>query len=342
MMKKIYVFTAALLAAVTISAQRNYTVSTLQFDAGTGEYDRSSIDTIGPGAAFSAPVLYNSTNGGYVVGNNGYGDKQKVQIFYPTDVSFVPVPYTIQGALYWFGGKTVAGTPGNVKLRVYKIDGVGHTNLAMSACPNTTIVSDNVSMATVDTALTLANISAYTFSTAAPQTTLNPDGYYSVGVGFDLTGLNVAMGDTIGLVSSTDGDVDGAFPAASWEQWSTNEWFSFENDSNWNLSIDLAIFPIGFNTASAQEETFLSGVSVSAVSPFTGAGQFTYHLLNNAQKASINIIDMRGSILYTKELSNVAAGKYILDYDGSNLAPGTYFIMFQADKGRMASKFIKQ
>jgi hypothetical protein len=341
-MKKIYMLAATAVVAVSLSAQRAHYNTGVSLDAGTGDYTRSSTDTIGPGATFSAPVLNGSINGGYVAGNNGYGDKQKVQIFYPTDVSFVPVPYTITGAIYWFGAKTVAASPGNLKLGVYKIDGSGHINLAMAPCPNTLIVQDNVSMASVDTSSTLANITAHMFSTAAPQTTLNPDGYYSVGVGFDLTALNVAGGDTIGCVLSSDGDVDPAFPAASWEQWSDNTWFSFENDSNWNLTVDMAIFPIGFNTASVDEPAFLNGVSVNAVSPYTHSTQFTYQLLSDVSNASINIIDMRGSILYTKSIQNLHAGKYILDYDGADLAPGVYFIMFQAGKGRIAAKFIKQ
>lgn len=341
-MKKIYIFTAVLVAAISVSAQRASYQKEVVLETGSGEYTRSSIDTIGPGATFAAPVLNGSVNGGYVAGNNGYGDKQKVQIFYPTDVSFIPVPFTVMGAIYWFGAKTVAGSPGNIKLGVYNIDGSGHINLAMTQCPNSVIVQDVVSMGTVDTSSNLSNISAHMFSTPAEQPVLNPDGYYSFGVGFDLTALNVAGGDTIGCVLSADGDVDAAFPYASWEQWSDNTWWSFENDSNWNLTVDMAIFPIGFNTASVDEPAFLSGVSVSAVSPFTNSTQFTYHLLNDANNATINIVDMNGSILYTKVIKNVDAGKYILDYDGSDLKAGTYFIMFQADRGRIAAKFIKQ
>lgn len=342
-MKKLYIFTAAALTAVTISAQRSSVILPVQLDAGNAEYTRSTIDTIGPGALFTAPVLNGSVNGGYVAGNNGYDDKQKVQIFYPTDASFVPVPYTITGALYWFGAKTVAGAPGNLKLGVYNINGTGTSQAGPVACPNTTIVQDNVSMSAVDTSLTLSGISAYMFSTPAPQTTLNPDGYYSVGVGFDVTALNEAGGDTIGCVLSGDGDDSPAngLPVAAWEQWSDNAWHSFEEDNNWDLSVDLAIFPIGFNTAGV-DDAYLNGVTVGAVSPFTGAGRFTYGVLTDVNKATINIIDVRGSILFTKELANVQAGQYTLDYDGSDLAPGAYFIMFEAGRGRMATTFIKQ
>src|SRR5687768_9086859 len=104
MMKKLYIFTAAILTAVTISAQRSSVASTKTFDSNQME-ERSPTDTLAPGAAFTGATLYTvgpTPNYGYVVGNNSYDDKQKVQIFYPTDVSFVPVPYTITGALYWF------------------------------------------------------------------------------------------------------------------------------------------------------------------------------------------------------------------------------------------------
>src|SRR5688572_2455544 len=156
MMKKLYIFTAAVLTAVTISAQRSHTVSPLQFDAGNSDYTRSSTDTIAPGATFAAAQLYSvgpAPNAGFVVGNNTYGDKQKAQIFYPTDVSFVPVPYTITGALYWFGAKTTAAAPGIVKLRTYQVNGSGTSQAGPAACPNTVVVSDDISMGVVDTSL---------------------------------------------------------------------------------------------------------------------------------------------------------------------------------------------
>jgi hypothetical protein len=60
-------------------------------------------------------------------------------------------------------------------------------------------------------------------------------------VGIDLTMLSA--GDTVGLISTSDGDATGSYSA--WELTANNEWFTVEHGVySWGLEVDLAIFPV--------------------------------------------------------------------------------------------------
>lgn len=351
MMKKIYSLGLIAFTALSISAQKNATVTSTPVNSiftSAEDVERSTIDTLQTGADWSVQAAIFGVgpdpNAGYVCGSNTYGDKQKVQIFYPSDISFNPAPFTVIGAMYWFGGKTVSGTPGNVAFRTYRIDGAnGTTSTATgtAVCPNTVVVSDNVSMTAIDT----ANIQIHNFSAPSVFNTM-VSGQYPFGVGFDVTGINDATGDTVGLVSTADENYDAIFPESAWEQWSDNSWWSIPHA--WNnagdlLNIELAIFPIAFNTLSLEETVFLNGVRAFVPSPFANSTTFTYELLYNTPSVAVNIIDMSGHIIYNKTITTGAeAGKYTLDFDGSSLTSGTYIMSVQAGQGRVATKFVKQ
>jgi len=53
-------------------------------------------DTIGYSTKFD--TLYESPNGGFVSGKNGYGDREKLQIYFPA-----PKPYSIIGCIFLTG-----------------------------------------------------------------------------------------------------------------------------------------------------------------------------------------------------------------------------------------------
>lgn len=352
-MKKIYLLGFAAISAIGLSAQKNAVVTSTPVTSShiSDLASRSANDTMQTGADWTQQAtIYGigpAPDAGYVCGSNTYGDKQKVQIFYPADGIGTPTPYTVVGAMYWFGAKTVAGvSPGNLRMRTYKIDGNTGTSSAgtTTACPGTVVADDVVGIATIDT----ANIHIHNFSVPSRFDVL-VSGQYPFGVGFDVTGLNVAGGDTIGLVSTTDGNTDPIFPESSWEQWSDNAWWSLPWAWSGNplgtdpLDIELAIFPIAFNTASIDETPFLNGVKAFVPSPFVNSTIFTYELSSNMPSVTVNVIDMRGNIIYTKSINNsVDAGKYTLDFDGSSLNAGTYVMSVQAGQGRVATKFVKQ
>jgi len=53
--------------------------------------------------------------------------------------------------------------------------------------------------------------------------------------------LPTTTGDTLVILSNTDGDTN---PGIAWEQWENGDWYAISNISAWGLNISQAIFPI--------------------------------------------------------------------------------------------------
>lgn len=175
-------------------------------------------------------VLYVSPNGGYAFGNNGYGDKVKAQS-YAIDSSFV-----LQSVLLQFGDVVFnsGDSTSSIRVTVYDNFGTGVTSFGVSdsIAPDSALayVDVPVYMLEDDGGNTLVDFSA---------TTLAIFSRFSIGV--DVT--MVASADTVGLLSTTDGDAGGALNA--WEQTVAGDWFTVEESSySWGLDVDLAIFPL--------------------------------------------------------------------------------------------------
>ena len=62
-------------------------------------------------------------------------------------------------------------------------------------------------------------------------------GAFYIGCDIDYT----TPGDTVALVSNSDGDQNGA---TAWEQWGDGNWYPFDDQSSWGLEIGLAAHPI--------------------------------------------------------------------------------------------------
>ena len=122
-MKKLYTLALALGIAGMANAQK--ISNTLPLNSRldrttTGE--RTPTDTLGLDAFFQgSPTLNGSQGGGYVVGNNGYGDKQKAQVYLLTEGTLV------EEVLFWFGAKenTSGNSSSKVVAKVYTADGPG-------------------------------------------------------------------------------------------------------------------------------------------------------------------------------------------------------------------------
>jgi hypothetical protein len=318
-MKKIYTISAALVLAFAANAQRAVGTATPMQPIPHSSVSVQSMpvtDTLAPDADWTQqPTLYSSSGGGFVVGNNSYGDLQKTQIYRPG------VPVTVIGAIYWFGAKQVGGN-GNVAMRIYHLDGNNGTSTAGTGqvCPNTTYVSDNVAIGNVDTSLSLA--SAYVHTYSAPQFCAG-----DFAVGFFLGGLTA--GDTIGLVSTADPNAN---TEDSWEEWSDNSWHTMLEPNNWGLNIALAIFPMVDASSGIDQAGFINDIKVGLAGPNPTMDNtaIAYELRNNVSNVTITVLDAQGRVVSTESNDNVAAGRHTFDFNGSSLAAGTYYVQFNA------------
>ncbi len=338
-MKKLYLVLSAIsVISVSAFAQRASAPKVVNggFPTSTNPTIMTPTDTIWGNFPFGSnttgtatPKLYSSSGGGFVAGNNSYGDKNKVQAFTVTSA------YTVEGAIVWFGAKKITSTSATSKvvLQVYKMDGVGaiSTNTVSGTTPKTVVASTNtdILISAIDT--TVAGNGGFVFCTF-PSSYIASANY---AVGIDLTTL--AAGDTLGMV--TTDTTQSVAKDMSFDKWSDNTWHSFLEPGNWSLDLDIAIFPI-ININTGIQENFINGIKLyeNYPNPFSSSTTIAYELESNAKNVTFFIHDLNGKQVKKIELGNVASGKHMLDLSASELSSGTYFVMMQADHNRLAEK----
>jgi hypothetical protein len=173
-------------------------------------------------------TLYTSPNGGYIFGKNGYGDRAKAQTFAHTE------SHVLRAALMQFGTVTFSSGDPESKLRVYVYanNGIGRTTNGMVVnAPDSVLAFKDVPMSSLPTDGSL-------FEVDLSDSSLAFFGMFSIGI--DLTML--AEGDTVALMSTTDGD--GENRQAVWELEANGEWITVLTAFSWELDVDLAIFPL--------------------------------------------------------------------------------------------------
>lgn len=295
-MKKVLLSLTAFAVSLTLSAQ----VDTLtEFFTGT-------------------PQIYGvSGQPGYLSGNNGYGDLGKYQRF---DAAYgLSGNGSLTGVLLWVPVKADNG--GSFDVDVINFAG---------GVAGSVLASATVNLADVDTSIftgyavaegTVAYNVAVNFATPVAFTSTSD---FLVGVTLPTT-----SGDTVAVVSNTDGD----FPAANthtWELWSDNSW----NDMNtaWSgIEIALGIFPVIDMTAGLTE----SSIEANAY-PNPANSELTVSVKGNA--TSVSVISMDGKVVATQDFVGASTTVNV-----SELIAGVYFYEVTAEDGSVVrNTFVKK
>lgn len=325
-MKKLYTIALALGIAGMANAQKS------SFDVPlNSRLDRTTIgertptDTLGLNEFFmGSPTLTGSQGGGYVVGNNGYGDKQKAQVYLLTQGTLV------EEILFWFGAKENSSGDVNSKVlaKVLTTDGPG-TNAAgaiTTGAPKTALASVDLFISDIDT--------TGAFSIATLPSPLYVGGDFAVS--FDVTTLSA--GDTVGLVSTADGDAGQS--ELSWEQWDDNTWHTMFQA--WPLDIDFAIWPVVDNSsASIDDEGFFDGIKLGQNQPNPAGSETTiqYEIQNNAN-VTFEMYDVMGRKVLSINEGAQNKGKHNINLTTEKLASGTYYYSLKADSNRITKKLV--
>jgi len=321
-MKKIYLLSALALAFGSASAQRSsYVVkSDLRMPATQYVGERTPTDTLLPGTFMDGtPALYGSSNGGYVVGSNGYGDLVKAQEFILTGD-----PVYIEELAFFFGAKYVSGAANShIMPTVWNKNGTnGFTTLGdgNQPCPGTVIQSGMLMMSDVDTS-------------AIQFVALDADAYVSGDfiAGFDMSMMSSA--DTIGLVSSTDGE--GGAAELTWEKWSSGEWYTMLKA--WPLDFDFAIWAlVRSSDVGIDGNTFLNGMKLTiANNPVVENATILFEL-EKAADVRLEVIGMNGQKVFTADKGEMTGGRHQMDVNG--LASGTYMVNLSANGRNLTKK----
>jgi PKD repeat protein len=240
------------------------------------------------------PTLYSSSTGGYVSGNNAYGDKAKADFF-----SGATTGWTISDAYIYFGVAT--GSSSQVPVKIWNDNGTG-------GAPNTVLGTVNVPISTI-----VSNVTAQTPTLVHFATPVVQDGTFFVGVTLPTT-----AGDTVAIVTNQDGDTS---PGTAWEQWSDNVWYPYSSTSAWELNVQHAIWPILCNP---------TNVSVSAASslismyPNPAQDKLNFYFGSYQGNVEIVISDILGKEIMRQTLNVNNMNSSLIDI--SSLKTGVYIV----------------
>lgn len=191
--------------------------------------------------------LYPDMGGGYVSGNNSYGDLAKANEFDYGANSF------LTGVLIDFA----VATSGSTMIEIAAWNNTVDNN------PGDKIASTQISLNDIQQDVTNNQTTYIPFDVPV----MMPPKFY-VGV------LLPSGADTVALFTNTDGDTQ---PATAWELWNTNQWYRYDNNtSSWGLSVAHAIFPIINSNVGimanfiADDTQVLPGTNVSFFDSSTG------------------------------------------------------------------------
>ncbi len=175
-------------------------------------------------------IVYGCPLGGFAFGNNGYRDKAKAQT-YRHDKSFV-----LNGVLMLFGEVNFESQDSSsvVRVNLYNNYGEGITSSGYTD----SIAPDSV-LAFVDIPVyEIMDDGSFTYADFS-DSILAIFNKFSVGIDF----TQLSEGDTVGLLSTTDGDAGES--GSAWELTANGTWFTVEESAySWDLDVDLAIFPV--------------------------------------------------------------------------------------------------
>lgn len=160
--------------------------------------------------------IYTSDNGGYVTGNNGYGDLAKANKF------VIPQACKITGILFDFYYAT--GGPADIEIAVWD-------NSGPVSAPGEIIGSTTVPLSVLQNDINNNQRSFIEFEEPITVTTT----FYAGMI------LPTTAGDTLVVWSNTDGNT---VPGIAWEQWSDQTWYAMFQNASWGKNLAMAIFPI--------------------------------------------------------------------------------------------------
>lgn len=284
--------------------------------------EKAPTDTLQP-ASFSTgtPVLYSFINGGYCFGNNPLHDKVFAQKY------VVPQSYYIYGVALWIDAKQIIGDADTLSVNFYRLGGPGtDTSGAVNNAPDSVIHSVIFNTSQIDTA-------GLTF-------VMFPDSFvafvdYAMGV--DVSAMD---DDTIGLVTTTDGDAVNS--QLSWEKWADGTWHTVLEPLNWGMDLDFGIFVItDMSTAGISDNYFMDGIKLSQNQPNPASSStIIMYEIETQGTISFEIYDASGRNVFRSDEGYKAKGKHEIILNTSAFEKGIYFYSLSCGKHRIIKKMI--
>jgi hypothetical protein len=184
------------------------------------------IDTLNYPLA-GTKALYTADNGGYVTGNNNFGDLAKAN-FYATTSTM-----SLTGILFDFA-IAIGGNP-SIEIVIWDNSGVNNS-------PGSIIASGSINLDIIKNDIANQLMTYVSFNPPVLLTTSFYAGFI----------LPTSVGDTLAVYSNTDGDTN---PGIAWEKWNTDDWYPISSNLTWSLDITMSIFPIVISETQIEMDT---------------------------------------------------------------------------------------
>ncbi len=275
-----------------------------------------SFASLGSGGLDCPYLLYQAPLGGYISGNNNYGDLQVAQAYDPASYWEHGFSGNIQidSVAVLFLKKQVSNHPGPIRLNIYSGD--------LSLGPQTLLgSSDTLNVGMADT------LGGYTFFHFTSPVAVN-------GLFFCALQLSTHQFDQSAVATSTNHCTD--LPGYAWDQWSNQTYHAMSDPLDWGLQSDLAIFPfVRYDSSFVLRNNTLAENSVSI---FPNPASSVLHLSAPSGNLSrLEIYSPEGVQLLVLPLRGITAA----DIPIANLPDGLYVLAVQSANGRSYRPFIK-
>ncbi len=313
--------TAALLTTITaLHAQREVgTAQRISFEMPAAR----GTDTLFLSSFADGLEVLGSTNGGFVVGSNGYGDMVKGQEFHLSG------PAQVDELLFLFVKEiTTGGANSTIMAKIWDMDGTGTTSVGEDMPAPGTVLAQSmaISIDDIDT-------------TGLMGIMLGPvwvNGIFTAGI--DVS--NLSADDHVGIAHTADGSF--VVDDRSWEQWSDNDWYSIANA--WGLSIDIAVIPVfSPSIVGVTDGTWVNDMRMSFIGGNPARDNVTVRFENQQDAVmGLHIIDAAGRTVLNQDLGNRAAGMHNYDLNTNSWTAGIYYVTLRANGHPMTLKLVKE
>jgi hypothetical protein len=251
----------------------------------------------------SVPTLIGSEGGGYISGNNYFGDLAKANLISrPFAISY------IAGVLLWF--KYANGNPESIIDVAIWNDSDG---------PAGQLALESITLGDVMVDVFFDQMTYVEFSTPVN----NPGVYYA--------GIYLPTGetDTVALYSSR---IDDLIKGNAWEMWDNGSWYEVSNPSGWDLELTFGIFPVEFTPASVKEQYTNDTDLFFLIYPNPASGPFIIELKRQVRAPiRLEMYDITGNKVYEELFSNTRTWRQ-MEVNPGRLPKGIYFIRLSAGK----------
>ncbi len=251
----------------------------------------------------------------YMNGNNEYNDLAKANYF---EASYTNNKPYVHGMIVEFCFATLSTTNGSAIFAIWEDNGTGN-NPAENPLVEKAVSIDEI----------INNINDDMFTYAAFDSAVAVNGAFYAGVILP----DAASGDTVILISNSDGDTN---PGIAWEQWEDQSWHPYSETGGWEVNIALGIHPVLSDFSSTKTNITTKGNIFIYPNPATNFIHFSFQETLSGNAKRISIFDQTG-----KEVLSKTTHSKIYQIDLSDFNAGLYFYIVNHGQMQFSGKFLK-